>query len=109
MFTNNRFKQGHRDGFRQGLWTAFLISSPFIFLGIKWMAENSDPVAKQWSSLKKSDLYTRLFDKNAQDEKNMNRKLDRFRAGEGSFGDYDVEMDAESQEMIELIKKVTKE
>jgi len=107
LFINNRFKQGHRDGFRQGLWTAFLISSPFIFLGVKWMVENSDPVSKRLSSIKQSDFYTQLFDKNAREEKNMNKKLERFRSGEGNYGGYDVEMDEEDQEMIELIKKVT--
>lgn len=109
MFTRSRSRQAHHEGFKQGMWTALLIASPFIVAGAKWMMENADPVVDRVKNLKKSDLYTQFFDEEAHVEKSVNKKLSTIRSGEGNFGDYDVEVAKENDEaLFQMFKEIAK-
>lgn len=109
MYRKNRLWSARQDGFRQGMWTGLLIASPFIIAGVKWMMENSDPLMNKVKGIKQSDMYTQFFDRNAHTEKEANKKLDKFRAAEGNFGNYDVEASNEEDEaLFHMMKEITK-
>ncbi len=109
MFMRNRVGAARSEGFRQGMWTALLVSSPFIIAGVKWMVENSDPLMNKVKGIKESDIYTQLFDRNAYVEKDANKKLDKFRSAEGNYGKYDVEASNEEDEaLFKMMKEITK-
>ena len=105
----SRAREARHEGFRQGMWTALLIASPFIFAGAKWMMENAEPVVDKVKDLRNSDLYTQFFDEKAHEEKTMNKKLSAIRSGEGNYGDYDVEAAKESDEaLFQMFKEIAK-
>ncbi|RXT08118.1 hypothetical protein [Ammoniphilus sp. CFH 90114] len=105
----SRTRVAHREGFKQGMWTALLIASPFIAAGAKWMFENADPMVNRIRQVKGSDLYTQLFNQEAHQEKEANRKLSKIRSGEGNYGDFDIEASDEDDEaLFHMIKEITK-
>ena len=109
MFMRSRSREAQHEGFKQGMWTALLIASPFIVAGAKWMIDNADPVVDRVKSLKKSDLYTQFFDEQAHEEKTVNQKLSAMRSGEGNYGDYDVEIAKENDEaLFQMFKEIAK-
>lgn len=109
VLIKNRTREAHREGFKQGMWTALLVASPFIAAGAKWMLENADPMVHRMRNLKGSDFYTQLFNQEVHQEKEANRKLTKFRNGEGNYGNYDVEVSDEDDEaLFHMIKEITK-
>jgi hypothetical protein len=83
----DRLRKSHQEGYRQGMWTALIIASPFIVAGAKWMMENTQPIMDSVDRIKKTDFYSGLFDKEFFNEKKANERLQSFRAGEGMVGD----------------------
>lgn len=105
----SRAREAHREGFKQGMWTALLIASPFIVAGAKWMFDHSDPVVNRVKDLRNSDLFTQLFDEQAHQEKTVKRQMSKIRSGEGNYGDFDVEAAKEDDEaLFHMIKEITK-
>lgn len=104
-----RMQDAHQAGFKQGLWTALLVASPFILAGVKWMADNRQPVMERMKDFRGMDLYTRVFDKQGYQEKEAKQKLDQFRQGEGNFNNFDVEAGKDDdQALFNMIKEITK-
>lgn len=106
---SRRLHAAHREGFKQGLWTALLVASPFIVAGVRWMYDHADPMVDRVKGVKNSDMYTRFFDKETHQDKEATRKLDKFRSGEGNYGDHDVEVSSEEDaELFNIIKEIAK-
>ena len=104
-----RMQDAHQSGFRQGMWTALLVASPFIVAGVKWMADNREPVMDRMKNLRGMDLYTRVFDREGYQEKEANQKLEKIRSSEGSYNDFDVEASTEEDEQLfHMIKEIAK-
>jgi len=109
MFFRQRMHDAHRAGFRQGLWTAVLVASPFILAGVKWMSDNKEPVMERMKDLKGMDLYTRVFDKEGYQEKEAEQKLEKFRSSEGNYNNFDVEAGKDDDEaLFQMIKQIAK-
>lgn len=109
MLFKNRLHGAHQAGFRQGMWTALLVASPFIIAGVKWMADNREPVMDRMKDLKETDFYTRVFDKDSYQEKEAKRKLEKFRLSEGNYNEYDTEASSEEDEaLFHILKEITK-
>ncbi|HJV45532.1 MAG TPA: hypothetical protein VJ824_07380 [Bacillota bacterium] len=106
MVFKNTSAKAHREGYRQGLMTALLVSSPFIVAGVKWMMENSGTMVKQMKNVTDTDLYTQFFDKPRHEEKTAARQLDNMRANEGN---YTMEAsNGEDEQLFKMIKEITK-
>lgn len=109
MFFRQRMNDSHQAGFKQGLWTALLVASPFILAGIKWMADNKEPVMERMKDFKETDLYTRVFDKESYQEKEAQQKLEKIRSSEGNYNNFDVEAAKDDDAaLFNMIKEITK-
>jgi hypothetical protein len=108
MFKQMTTERIYDKGFRRGMWTALLISSPFIVAGVKWMMNNKAPLVDSVKGMKKMDLYTQFFDKDAHEQKTANRKLDTFRKEEGNFGSEDINFKEETSSDQDLMKTISR-
>lgn len=110
MFLKQLTDDARKAGMRQGVCATLIVASPFILAGIKWMAENRQPLAERMKRLQSTDMYAKIFDKKNYEQKKAERKLETFRSAEGNYNDYDVEASKEEDEaLFTMIKEITKQ
>lgn len=109
MFFKEQMQKAHQSGYKQGMYTALLVASPFILAGVKWLAENRRPVMERVKDLNGMELYSRVFNKQSYQEKEAEEKLEKFRSSDGNYSDYDVEAGKEEDEaLFHMIKEIAK-
>ena len=108
MFRQMADEKVYEKGYRRGMWTALLIASPFIIAGAKWMMNNKSPLLNSMQEMKKMDLYTQFFDKEAHEQKTADRKLETFRKEEGNFGAPDTGFKEETSSDQDLMKTISR-
>lgn len=109
MFKQMAAERVYDKGYRRGMWTALLISSPFIVAGVKWMMNNKAPLMDSMKEMKKMDLYTQFFDKEAHEQKTAKKTLATFRKEEGNYGSDKADFKEETgsdQDLMQTISRI---